>query len=107
MSEHKQDNAQVKPTGKRQRDGKQTFSTSSTAVSKRAKTTVDRDERPGGGVKTFFPEVASEMKKVIWPTGREMVTYTAIVFIFLILVTALVWGIDTLAGWGVEKIFIR
>ena len=52
-----------------------------------------------------FPgEVASEMKKVVWPTTKEMVQYTLITFAFLIVLTALVWGVDTLTGLGVEKI---
>lgn len=44
------------------------------------------------------------MKKVVWPTTKEMVQYTLITFAFLIILTALVWGVDTLAGLGVEKI---
>ena len=34
----------------------------------------------------------------------EMVQYTVITFAFLIVLTALVWGVDTLSGLGVEKI---
>lgn len=44
------------------------------------------------------------MKKVVWPTRGEMLQYTLITFAFLIVMTALVWGVDTLAGLGVEKI---
>ena len=47
------------------------------------------------------------MKRVIWPTGRQMVNYTAIVLAFLIVLTAIVAGVDFLAGLGVEKVLIR
>jgi len=48
-----------------------------------------------------------EMRKVIWPTARQMVVYTSIVFAFLIITTALVAGVDFLAGMGVEKVLTR
>ena len=44
------------------------------------------------------------MKKVVWPTAKEMLQYTLITFAFLIVLTALVWGVDTLAGLGVEQV---
>ena len=57
-----------------------------------------------GGVAAFPGEVASEMKKVVWPTAKEMLQYTLITFAFLIVLTVLVWGVDTLAGLGVEQV---
>jgi len=54
-----------------------------------------------------MPEVVSEMRKVIWPTARQMLNYTIIVFAFLILLTGLVAGVDFLAGIGVEKVLVR
>jgi len=48
--------------------------------------------------------VVSEIKKVVWPTSKEMVQYTLITFAFLIVLTALVWGVDTLTGLGVEQV---
>ena len=44
------------------------------------------------------------MKKVHWPSAKEMAQYTLVVFGFLIFTTALVWGVDTLAGLGVEAV---
>ncbi len=44
------------------------------------------------------------MKKVVWPTGKEMLQYVLVTFAFLIVLTALVWGVDTLTGLGVEAI---
>ena len=45
------------------------------------------------------------MRKVIWPTGREMVTYSLVVLVFLILMTALVAGVDYVTGLGVRWVF--
>ena len=47
------------------------------------------------------------MKKVIWPTGRQMLNYTAIVFAFLVLTTLLMWGTDLLGAKLVELTLIR
>lgn len=97
--------AAARPTGKRQLSGSTTTSTKN-YESKRVIRVEDKanDDKPSGGVSNFVPEVVSEMKKVIWPTGREMVQYTLITFAFLIVLTALVWGVDTLTGLGVEQV---
>ena len=47
------------------------------------------------------------MNKVIWPTGKQMLNYTLIVFAFLIVLTIFVWGTDALASWLIRWIFIR
>lgn len=91
----------ARPTGKRQLSGTSTADASQAGSKKVAK----RDgETHGGSAVTFLPEVGKEMRKVIWPTGKQMLNYTIIVFAFLILMTALVAGVDFLAGLGVEKI---
>lgn len=94
-----------RPTGKRQLSGAATTS-SQAYTDKRVVRVEDKkdDATVGGGVAAFPGEVASEMKKVVWPTTKEMAQYTVITFAFLIVLTALVWGVDTLSGLGVEKI---
>ena len=44
----------------------------------------------------FVREVASELKKVTWPTREETIRYTVIVFAISILVGAFVGGLDVL-----------
>lgn len=108
MSEHRQPGnaaATARPAGKRQVIGASTSTAQLEAKRQAARNAGE--EKIGGGVATFFPEVGSELKKVIWPTAKQMVTYTVVVIIFLILMTALVSGVDFLAGFGVEKIFTQ
>ena len=92
----------ARPTGKQQLAGVSTAD-SATAQSRRA-LAEGEDSARGHSVVSFLPEVVSEMKKVIWPTAKQMLTYTVIVFVFLILMTALVAGVDFLVGLGVEKV---
>lgn len=98
----------LRPTGKRQLSGESTASTSTASYeAKRQSAPANAgDDKPGGGVLAFPGEVVSEMRKVVWPTGREMFNYTTIVFAFLIVMTALVWGVDTLVAMGVEAILV-
>jgi preprotein translocase subunit SecE len=93
----------ARPTGKRQLAGVGTTSSASYEAKRVVKSDAE-DEKPGGGVASFIPEVVSEMRKVIWPTARQMVVYTLVVFAFLIVVTALVSGVDFIVGLGVEKV---
>ncbi len=97
----------VRPVGKRQLSG-QAVTTSEADKSKEV-ASPDKEDRSGVGSKiAAFPgEVKDEMSKVVWPTGRQMVNYTLVVFAFLIIVTALVAGVDFLAGLGVEAVLVR
>lgn len=97
-----------RPTGKRQLTG--AAETSSDAYQNKRVVRVEAgegDSKPGGGAVAFVPEVVSEMKKVVWPTAKEMLQYTLVVFAFLIILTALVWGVDSVTGMGIEWLLVR
>ena len=53
-----------------------------------------------GRIGGFFREVVSELRKVIWPTRKELITYTTVVIVFVTFMVAIVWGIDA----GVAKV---
>ena len=42
----------------------------------------------------FTRQVAAELRKVIWPTRNELVTYTTVALVFCIIMSALVFGLD-------------
>jgi preprotein translocase subunit SecE len=42
----------------------------------------------------FIREVVAELRKVIWPTRKELLTYTAVVVVFLAVMLAIVSGLD-------------
>ena len=42
----------------------------------------------------FYRQVLSELKKVVWPTKNMLVTYTAVVLVFVTFVIAVVSVID-------------
>jgi preprotein translocase subunit SecE len=60
-----------------------------------------RSGGPFGRVGGFFREVVSELRKVIWPTRKELLTYTGVVIVFVVVVTAIVSGLDYVFGKGI------
>ena len=54
-----------------------------------------------GRVGGYFREVVSELRKVIWPTRKELLTYTLIVIVFVTVVSAIVAGLDFAFGKGI------
>ena len=43
----------------------------------------------------FVREVRSELKKVVWPTKKELVNYTIAVFVAVIIISAIISIVDT------------
>ena len=76
---------------------------------------VARDERARGGkeekrslparVSLFYRQVVAELRKVIWPTRKELVTYTTVVIFFVCLVILYVTGLDVAFSKAVLKVF--
>ncbi len=42
----------------------------------------------------YYREVISELRKVIWPSRNELVTYSVVVLVFITVVTAFVATLD-------------
>jgi len=78
---------------------------------KKGRATVGRDDSAGGGLNVFarisryLREVVAELRKVIWPSRNQMVTYTIVVIVFVVFMVALVYGLDLLFAKGVLAIF--
>lgn len=53
----------------------------------------------------FIREVVSELRKVIWPTRRQQLTYTVVVLVFVAFIVAIVAGLDALFAKGVFWVF--
>ena len=47
-----------------------------------------------GRVSTYFKGVKAEMKKVIWPTRKELINYTGVVVLISTMVGLVVWVLD-------------
>lgn len=50
--------------------------------------------RAGKGISKWFRELASEGKKVVWPTRKQVVNNTLVVIGCILVVGAFVWVLD-------------
>jgi preprotein translocase subunit SecE len=71
--------------------------------------TESASSRPSGGGGTrptrFVQESISEMRKVLWPSRKELVTYSIVVIIFVVIMVSLVAGLDVGFAKLVLKVF--
>jgi preprotein translocase subunit SecE len=72
------------------------------------------ERRPGRSVERrnvfertglWWRQIVSELRKVIWPTRKELISYTIVTTVFAVVVILIVFLIDYAANWGVLKIF--
>jgi preprotein translocase subunit SecE len=48
----------------------------------------------------FLREVRAELRKVIWPTRRETMVFTAVVVVSVAIVAAVIWVFDSILSFG-------
>ena len=51
-----------------------------------------------GRIAQFMREVVIELRKVVTPTRKELVTYTSVVLVFVIIMMTLISGLDVVIG---------
>ena len=57
------------------------------------------------GPAEYARQVRGELRKVAWPTRGEVINYSIVVFMALILLTALIFALDYLFGEAVIFLF--
>ncbi len=57
-----------------------------------------KTEKKKGGIKKYFKDLKSEIKKVVWPSKKQVINNTGIVLTVVIIVGLFLAGID--AGLG-------
>ncbi|WP_406677334.1 preprotein translocase subunit SecE [Moorella sp. ACPs] len=58
-------------------------------------------------VTKFFRGSWAELKKVHWPTRRELVTYTSVVLVSVLVMAALLWIFDSVFSFLLGKLILR
>ncbi|MDN5931772.1 MAG: preprotein translocase subunit SecE [Pseudonocardia sp.] len=76
----------------------------------KGRATAVRDGRPAkvslpNRLIRFLREVVAELRKVIWPTRKQMVTYTIVVLVFVSFMVAFVALLDLVFAQGVTFLF--
>ena len=55
--------------------------------------------------RTFLTEVRNEMRRVTWPSRREVYATTVVVILTSIFFGVYLWGLDLALSWAVGRIF--
>ena len=58
--------------------------------------------RAWGGICKYFRELRSELKKVVWPTPKQVVKNTLIVLLCVLVVGIFIWLFDLVAQVGID-----
>jgi preprotein translocase subunit SecE len=53
----------------------------------------------------FVREVFAELKKVAWPSRKEVVAYSTVVFVSVVVIAALIFGMDYVFAKGVLVLY--
>ncbi len=69
------------------------------------KTTTGPNRNPILFVWNYLKQVVAELRKVIWPNRKQMVSYTGVVLAFLAFMVALIGGVDLGLGKLVLLVF--
>jgi preprotein translocase subunit SecE len=62
-----------------------------------------RNERTGPVL--FYRQVVAELRKVVWPTQEQLVTYFFVVMVFVVFMMALIAGLDLGIGKAIFWLF--
>ena len=54
---------------------------------------------------TFYRQVVAELRKVVWPTQEQLVTYFIVVMVFVLILMAIVASLDLALGKLAFEIF--
>jgi preprotein translocase subunit SecE len=65
------------------------------------------DESPGlgGRIARFIREVVAELRKVNWPSRKELLTYASVVIVFVVIMMSIVGLLDYGFAWVVGHVF--
>jgi preprotein translocase subunit SecE len=61
----------------------------------------------GRQFKGYAQESVEETRKVVWPTRKETLQTTAIVFVFVVVMALFLWLVDGSLLWAVKKLIGR
>lgn len=113
------DGTAVRPSGKRSARRTRSSSQADTGAIatldrpeslRKADKTAGKAKRAGTGnpfkrLIKFLREVVAELRKVIWPNRKQMITYTSVVLVFVVFVVAFISGLDLAFIKGVNWLF--
>ena len=80
--------------------------TAKAASDKAEKAKKDKKSKPGffARIGRWFRELKVELKKVVWPTGKQTLNNTLIVIACVVFVGVFIWIFDAVAGGLIQAL---
>ena len=60
--------------------------------------------RTWGGIRRYFRELRSELKKVVWPTPKQVLKNALVVLACVVVVGVFIWLFDFVAQFGINAL---
>lgn len=60
--------------------------------------------RAGSAISRYFRELRSELKKVVWPTPKQVAKNTLVVVVCVLVVGVFIWLFDLVAQVGIDAL---
>jgi preprotein translocase subunit SecE len=70
-----------------------------------ARRAQQQEKRKRTPARQFLKEVRQELKKVNWPTRQELIAYTIVVLVSVVVLTSLVFGLDYVFSKAIFQMF--
>jgi preprotein translocase subunit SecE len=70
-----------------------------------ATSSQNRGRKPRTSPVTFYRQVVAELRKVVWPTRNQLITYFWVVLVFVTVMIGIVSGLDYVFGTLMFKVF--
>jgi len=97
MSMNRQQKRMLQKQGEIDADGNQ--------VRKRQQPNQGAPTQERTGAVQFLREVRAELRKVVWPSRSETINYSLVVLVTIIILTAMIYGLDWLFSTFVLELF--
>lgn len=68
---------------------------SATKADSKKSAKADKKQKKPSKIKKFFKDLKAEIKKIVWPTKKQVVNNTVVVLIAMVFSGVFIWGIDT------------
>ncbi len=52
----------------------------------------------------WFREMRSELKKVVWPTPKQLLNNTIVALVVMVVAAVVIWAFDQLASAGIQAL---
>ena len=56
---------------------------------------ANAQKKPKASLKDYFKGIKTEMKKVVWPTRKELISFTGVVMFVCVALGVAIWLVDT------------